>query len=100
MRFTLTGERVDGPKTSCVKHNARLPSILADACKGASPSRQEVRQSPCEWDVATMVDRNGFPSCHEDMEHLLVHDYEVGVDTCCTVAGAERSCLKTYSHTV
>ena len=91
MHFTLIGECVDSPQTTREKHDARLPSILADACKGkgVSPSRQEVRQSPWEWDGATMVDRDGFPSCHEDMEHLLVHDYEVRDDTCCTVAGAD-----------
>ena len=59
MRFTLTGECVDGPKTSREKHDAHLPSILADACKrkGASASRQKERQSPWEWDGATMFER-------------------------------------------
>ena len=91
MHFTLTGELVDSTQTTREKHNACLPSILVDACKGevASPNQQEVRQSPWEWDGATMIDRDGFPSCQEDMVQLLVHDYEVCIDTCCTVARAD-----------
>ena len=91
LRFTLTGERADGPSTAREKHDARLPSILADARigVGASPHHQEVRQSPWECNNATMINCDGFPSCHGDLEHMVVQDDQVRVDTCCAVAGAE-----------
>ena len=76
MRFTLMGERVDGPKTACKKHGALLPNINADMCKGkgASPCwRLLDKQSSWECEGATMKDRDGYPSCHEAMGNLLVH---------------------------
>jgi len=58
-----------------------LLSILADACydEGASLNQPEDMLPPWERDGATMLDRDGFPSRHEDMVHLLMQDDNVHV---------------------
>ena len=93
MRFTLTGERVDGPKMP-VKGSvtALLPNINADMRRstGAPPCwRLMDKQSSWECEGATWLDHDGYPCYHETMDNLLMYCKNFRVNKCCPVAGAE-----------